>query len=120
LVLAISHFIAAPGMALMLYYDPPYSYYFLFSFYLFAETWFGIYLLAVSELFKPEFRGGAIGYSIFLLRLCAGSIPGIVISPLKESLGYFWALMIMVPGMYFLAALVWIFLFYSMPSNIEI
>ena len=120
LVLGVCNCIAAPGMALMLYYDTPYSYYFLFTFYIFAETWFGIYLIAVSELFKPEYRGGAIGYTIFLLRLVAGSLPGLILSPLKASLGYFWALIIMVPGMYFLAALVWLFLFFSMPSKHEI
>ena len=57
LVLSLCHMIAAPLMVLVLTLDDPYCFILLFITVLFSEMWFGVYIVAVSELFQPQKRG---------------------------------------------------------------
>ena len=84
--------------------------------------WYGPYLVAVAELFPANSRGQAIGYtgsqiiedkshpfhSVFLLRLIGGNLPSLLVGPLKNSLGYAWALFILIPGMNITAAIIFV------------
>lgn len=107
LVLSLCHMIAAPLMVLVLTLDDPYCFILLFITVLFSEMWFGVYIVAVSELFQPQKRGSAIAYTIFILRIVAGNVPGLIVPYIRPILGYYWTLMLLVPGLYALSSVIW-------------
>ena len=56
---------------------------------------------------KGEFRGQAFGYTIFILNMTAGNIPALV-PYIKSILPYETVLLIMVPGFYGIAVIIWL------------
>jgi hypothetical protein len=108
--LSACHIIGAPFIFLALYLPPPYCFITLYIGYLFVEMWFGIYLMSLAEMFNPSIRGQAIGYTIFILRLVAGNLPSVV-TPLKESWSYFYAMVLLVPAFQIISAVFFIIIF---------
>jgi len=94
---------AAPFAAGVLYYDPPVAMGALIGYYLFAETWFAVLFTVIVEIVEPEVRATCIAVFLFCMNQVGGNLP-VIITPLKDQLGYRSALAIVWPGFTALSA----------------
>jgi len=70
--------------------------------------WFGVFIMAMAKLFDVSFRGQAIGYTYFILRIVGGNLPGLLVDPIKNATSYFMAMIILVPGLFILSAVLFL------------
>ena len=80
--------------------------------YFVIEMWFGVYLMSLADLFDKSVRGQAIGYTIFILRLVAGILPGVIVPFLKVYLSYFAVLVLLVPEFHLISATLFLATFF--------
>jgi len=96
-VLALSQVLAAPLAAGVLSVEPPYCFVFLLVYYFFAETWFAVLFTVMVEVVPTDVRSIVIAIFLFLMNNIGGQIP-LIITPMKDALGFRYSLMIVWPG----------------------
>lgn len=82
-VLVLSQIIAAPFVILVLYLDPPYSYYCLIPTYIIGEMWIGVCLSVVVELVPENLRITGIGVYFFIITNIGGNMQ-VLVPPIQN------------------------------------
>lgn len=126
-VLVISQIVAAPFVAGVLFFDPPYSYWFLIPTYIIGEMWIGVCLSVVVELVPEKLRITGIGIYFFIISNIGGNMQ-LFIPPVKtalENAGYTeiqalrGALYIFYPGEYVVGSLLFLVTLFVLKRDIE-
>lgn len=97
-VLVIASLISGPLAAGMIFLDPPYCYWSLFTMYFFSEMWISITVTIVAEL-SPEYMKSTLLSIYYFVIAWAGFSPQLV-TPIENLVGYQWAIFILWPGIY--------------------
>lgn len=84
-VLVISQICAAPFVAGVLFFDPPYSYWFLIPTYIIGEMWIGVCLSVLVELVPEHLRITGVGIYFFIISNIGGNM-GLLVPPTKAGL----------------------------------
>ncbi|XP_072051600.1 MFS-type efflux pump MSMEG_3705-like [Amphiura filiformis] len=123
LIISISQFLAAPCIiATLLVPTTQVSYGLLFVAYLTAETWLGPAAAIIQDLFSPNLRAQASAVYIALMTLLGGGLGPILVPGILElkpewgecDKGVGYALAIIVPTCYFIAAVLFLIVGYLM------
>jgi MFS family permease len=77
-VLVISQISAAPFAAGVLYFPPPFSYYFLIPTYILGEMWVGVLLTIMVEMIPERLRTTGIGFYFFVITNIGGNMQTLV------------------------------------------
>lgn len=96
-VLALSQILASPLAAGVLSVEPPYCFVCLLFYYFFAETWFAVLFTVIVEVVPADVRSIVIAIFLFLMNNIGGQIP-LIVTPMKDPLGFRYSLMIIWPG----------------------
>lgn len=127
-VLVISQICAAPFVAGVLYFDPPYSYWFLIPTYIIGEMWIGVCLSVVVELVPEQLRVTGVGIYFFIISNIGGNMNVLVppvqnllknIFDLNDLQAFRGALYVFYPGEYVLGSLLFLLSLFVLKNDIK-
>lgn len=94
---------AAPFLFGALYLPPPWAFLSLIPAYLTGEMWIGVCLVVVIDLVPPHLTSFAVAVYLFIINNIGGSL-NLVLPALEDAIGLRSALVVLFPGMYLAAA----------------
>ena len=96
--------VAAPFQVGLLVTEPPYCFVCHIGGYLVGEMWLGVCLAIVVELVPNDLTASAVAVYFFIIQIIGGNMT-LFVTPLTDATDYRTALIILFPGMYVAAAL---------------
>ena len=99
--------VAAPFQVGLLTTAPPWAFLCHIGGYLVGEMWLGVCVAIVIELVPRDLSASAVAVYFFIIQIIGGNMP-LFVTPLTNALDYRWALLILYPGMYVAAAMLFI------------
>lgn len=103
-VLSVFTLIAVPFSCLTLYCEPPTALVMLLIYYFCAETWFAILFTVIVEVVDKNVKAISIALFLFIMNNIGGNLP-VIVSPIKDAIGYQEAIYLVWPGMIGLSAI---------------
>ena len=97
-ILVIASLISGPLAAGSVFLEPPYCYWSLFAMNFFSEMWICITVTIVAELSPSHLKSSLLSVYYFVIAF-AGYSP-LLVTPIANEVGYFWAIFILWPGIY--------------------
>ena len=120
--------IAAPFVACVLIFDPPYSYYFLIPTYIFGEMWVGVTLTVLVELVPEKLRTTGVGLYFFIISNIGGNMQ-IIVPPIQNLIkktfklndidAFRGVLYIFYPGEYVIGALLFLLTLFVIKRDLK-
>jgi len=98
---------AAPFAVGAVYLPAPYSLLCLLPVYLFGEMWIGVSMAVVTHLVPPDVVSLAIALYMFIINNIGNSL-NLLVPPLSTATGLRVAMLIMFPGSYLVAAILFL------------
>lgn len=107
-VLIVSQLAAIPFLVGALYLPPsPWAFLSLLPAYAIGEMWIGVCLAVVIAMAPRDITSAAVALFLFIINNLGGSMP-LLVPPLEMSIGLRSAILVLFPGLYFLAALLFV------------
>ena len=98
---------AAPFQIGLLVTPPPWAFVCHIGGYLIGEMWLGVCVAIVIELVPSNLSASAVAVYFFIIQIIGGNMT-LFVTPLTNALNYRAALLILFPGMYVAAALLFV------------
>lgn len=103
-VLIISQLVAIPFLVGVIYLPPnPWAFLSLLPAYAIGEMWIGVCLAIVITMAPTDITSAAVALFLFIINNLGGSMP-LLVPPLEMAIGLRSALLVLFPGLYLLAA----------------
>jgi len=117
-VLVFSNLVAAPFAAGALILPKPWNFLSLIPSNVFGEMWVGVTLAIVNDLVPSRMRVLATSVYFFIISNIGGNMPQAV-TPVRNEVGYKWALLWLFPGAYVIAAVAFFLTLLSLNRDVK-
>lgn len=100
-------FLSSPFVFGALYLNPPWAFLSLLVAYLLGEMWLGVCIAVAIDMVPPDVGANAVALFFFVVNLIGGNL-NLALPPLEAAVGLQKAMIILFPGMYIAAALLFV------------